>query len=378
MFKYIKVYATSIALVAGLAGCRNVSKNASENSEKRMRTPETENLLSNLKSMPERSVMFGHHDDPLYGIGWEAEEGRSDVKSVCGDYPALMSFDLGHIELGANESLDKVPFQKIRQEIIAQYNRGGAITISWHLNNPLTGGNSWDVSDTTVVASVLPGGVHHEKFIGWLDRVADFMSTLKTADGVKIPILFRPWHEHTGSWFWWGKNLCSPEQYKKLWELTYSRLSEKKADNLLYVYSPGTESNTVEEYLERYPGDSIIDLMGLDCYQLDKEQYIGQMNKALRMLTEAGRIHSKPIAITETGYETIPDPDWWTKVLLPIIKEYPVTYVLVWRNARERENHYYAPYPGQVSATDFVKFRQTPGILFATDVKKIMIYTTKD
>lgn len=44
--------------------------------------------------------MLGHHDDTVYGIGWEGEEGRSDVKSVCGDYPAVISFDLGELELG--------------------------------------------------------------------------------------------------------------------------------------------------------------------------------------------------------------------------------------------------------------------------------------
>ena len=42
--------------------------------------------------------MFGHHDDPVYGIGWDGDENRSDVKSVCGDYPAMMSFDLGRME----------------------------------------------------------------------------------------------------------------------------------------------------------------------------------------------------------------------------------------------------------------------------------------
>ena len=50
--------------------------------------------------------MLGHHDDTVYGIGWEGEEGRSDVKSVCGDYPAVISFDLGELELGNAANLD--------------------------------------------------------------------------------------------------------------------------------------------------------------------------------------------------------------------------------------------------------------------------------
>lgn len=330
-------------------------------------TPETKALLVSLSNMPARGVMFGHHDDPLYGIGWEGEEGRSDVKSVCGDYPAVMSFDLGHIELGLAESLDKVSFDKIRKEIIAQYNRGGMNTISWHLDNPLTGGDAWDVSDKGVVSSILPGGANHDKFLGWLDRLADFMNSLKTEEGVKVPILFRPWHEHTGSWFWWGQELCSDEEYKALWRLTYDHLCEKKVDNLLYAYSPGMESNNTEDYLKRYPGDDIIDLLGTDIYQYEHVQYLEWMNKMLPILTEAGRMQDKPIALTETGFEGIPDAAWWTGTLLPLLEAYPLSYVVVWRNARERETHFYAPYPGQVSADDFVTFYQSPRTLFAGD-----------
>ena len=120
-----------------------------------------------------------------------------------------MSYDIGHIEKGANESLDNISFDKIRKEIIAQYNRGGMNTISWHLDNPKTGGDSWDVSDSTVVTSVLPGGENHEMFLGWIDNMSDYLSSLKKEDGLQVPLLFRPWPEHTGSWFWWGQSLDS-------------------------------------------------------------------------------------------------------------------------------------------------------------------------
>ncbi len=338
--------------------------------EKKTRSSETEALLANLKEMPTIGVMFGHHDDPLYGIGWEGDEDRSDVKSVCGDYPAVMSYDIGHIELGANQSLDKIPFDKIRKAIIDQYNRGGMNTISWHLDNPKTGGSSWDVSDTTVVASVLPGGDNHELFVGWIDKAADFMNSLQTANGVKVPILFRPWHEHTGSWFWWGEKLCSPEQYKALWCMTYDRMKERGVDNLLYAYSPGIEPQDSTQYLAKYPGDDIIDLFGFDGYQFDRDQYLEWMNNSLTILEQVGKAHSKPIAITETGYEAIPDSTWWTETLLPLIDKYPVSYALVWRNARERDNHYYAPYPGQTSADNFIEFYNQPQTLFVGDLNR--------
>jgi hypothetical protein len=205
------------------------------------------------------------------------------------------------------------------------------------------------------------------KMLEWIDRVADFLLSLKTKEGVLIPVVFRPWHEHTGSWFWWGKDLCSSEQYKTLWRMTNDRLRLKGVNNVLLAYSPGMESDTVEEYLERYPGDDIIDVLGTDVYQFERSQYIKQLNKMLTILTEAGKKHDKPIALTETGLEGIPDSLWWTGTLLPVIEKYPLSYVLVWRNAREKSTHYYAPYPGQVSADDFVKFSRSPKILFVGD-----------
>ena len=74
--------------------------------------------------------------------------------------------------------------------------------------------------------------------------------------------------------------------------------------------------------------------------------------------------------MTETGYEAIPDSTWWTETLFPIVDKYPVSYVLVWRNAREKEAHYYAPYPGQISAPDFVDFYKHPKTIFVSDLKQ--------
>ncbi|MGL4518885.1 MAG: glycoside hydrolase family 26 protein [Phocaeicola sp.] len=335
------------------------------------RTAETKALLKNLKEMPAKGILFGHHDDTLYGIGWEGDADRSDVKSVCGAYPAVISFDLGDLEIGSEKSLDSISFHLIRKAIIEQYQRGGMSSVSWHIKNPKTGGDSWDVSDNRVVESVLEGGENHQLFLTWLERMATFLNSLQTADGKMIPILFRPWHEHTGSWFWWGQNLCTTEQYKALWHLTYQELQAHQVNHILYAYSPGSEPNSVAEYLERYPGDEIIDLIGFDTYQHERAAYINNLEKSLGILTQVGKMHNKPIAITETGFETIPDSTWWTTTLLPIMEKYPISYALVWRNAREIENHYYAPYPGQVSADDFVRFYQSPKTLFIGDDFKL-------
>lgn len=338
------------------------------------RTPEAESMLATLKALPaEGAFMFGHHDDPVYGIGWDGDTDRSDVRSVCGDYPAIMSFDLGHIEHGRAYSLDSVPFDRIRRECVAQYERGGMVSFSWHVDNPLTGGSSWDVSGgTKVVESVLPGGANHDAFIGWIDRVADFLNSITTESGVKVPALFRPWHEHTGSWFWWGQEHCTDEEYLALWQMTYQRMSEKGTDQLLWAYSPGIEPQDTTGYLARYPGDSIVDLIGVDCYQYDsRADYLANLDRLLRIMQQVSATHGKPMAVTETGLEGVTDPAWWTATLMPAVASYPVSYVLVWRNARERPGHFYAPYPGHASAADFVQFYEDPRTLFARDMKEL-------
>src|SRR5215831_19143494 len=111
--------------------------------------------------------MFGHQDDLAYGVGWKYEEGRSDIKDVTGDYPAVYGFELGHLELDAVTNLDSVPFAKIKNYIREAYARGGVLTLSWHLNNPRTGKTAWDPAAGTV-KSILPGGDKNAKYQVWL------------------------------------------------------------------------------------------------------------------------------------------------------------------------------------------------------------------
>jgi len=358
------------------------------------KTQRTENLLSNLTALGNSGVyLFGHHDDTAYGIGWEADytndstiHQRSDVKSVCNDYPALLSFDLGRIESGVERNLDGIPFERIRREIIAHYDRGGLATLSWHADNPLSGGTSWVADslknkETKTVESVLQHGQKHELFLSWLDKVAGFLNSLQTPYGVKIPVIFRPWHEHTGSWFWWGQEHCTAEQYKDLWKMTCDRLRENGVVNVLYAYSPGTEPNGDEtKYMERYPGDEIIDLMGLDCYcsapEADSTQiayFAAKLDKNLDMVCRIAQQHGKAAALTETGYECLKKPDWWTRTLAPVLERHPVCYVLLWRNAHNRANHFFVPYPGQQSSSDFVRFYNDKRTLFLSDLNGLYL-----
>ena len=331
-------------------------------------------LINRLSAIQKTGIMVGHQDDPVYGCSWKWERNRSDVKEVCGDYPAVMGFDLGDIELGHDRNLDGVPFARMREEIVAQHQRGGIVTLSWHPNNPVTGKNAWDFGGDAVTA-ILPGGGLHAKFNGWLTLVADFLNSLRTADGKKIPVIFRPWHEMSGGWFWWGEGRCTTAQYKQLYRYTYDFMRRKKCTNLVWGYSPNLADGdeTVEHYEKYYPGDDVVDLLGIDIYQRepDNAQYAGWLHKELSVVKAVGEKHKKLIALTETGYNDVPDSTWFTKTLLPAIKQYPICYVLLWRNAWDNPTENYIAAPGKVSENDFKRFYDDPVTLFARDIEKV-------
>jgi len=225
----------------------------------RLATPETKALFKNLYRLSGKKILFGHQDDPAYGVGWKYETGRSDIRDLTGEFPAVYGFDLGGIERGQDHNLDGVPFAKTRQFIREAYSRGGVITLSWHLNNPLSGGTAWD-NKPGAVASILPGGEKNMLYTQWLDRVADFLGELKGSKGESIPVVLRLFHELNGGWFWWGKNQCSPEEIRRLWQFTIHYLKDqKKIHHLLFAFNTDRFSSAAE-WMERYPGDEWIDI----------------------------------------------------------------------------------------------------------------------
>ena len=348
-------------------------------------TKETKALFSNLKKLAQKGFMFGHQDALAYGVTWKYEKSRSDVKDVTGDYPAVYGWDLGGIERdNSTVNLDGVPFNKMKQFIKEGYERGGVITISWHADSPWGNGkNAWDTTHGTVT-SILPSGVNHELFKSWLDKVADFISSLKGSKGEAIPILFRPFHELTGNWFWWCRNTCSEEEFKTLWRfVSYYLQQEKGLHNLLYVYNTSGDFKNKEEFLQRYPGDDKVDMLSFDAYQYDDPQkndwFVKNTNSLLQMAGEAANEKNKLFAFGETGYEAIPYANWWTNTLLKAIGDNKISYVLLWRNhgmaAWNGKMHYYAPYKGQVSENDFVQFYKLPKTIFEKEAAAEKLYS---
>ncbi len=332
-------------------------------------------LLSRIEKIQKKGIMVGHQDDPVYGTTWKWDLSRSDVKDVTGDYPAVMGFDLGKLELDSPVNLDSVPFDRMRQEIIDQYKRGGIVTLSWHPWNPATGGNAWDASGEAV-KTVFRGGENHRKFEGWLRKVADFIKSLKTPEGESVPVIFRPWHEMNGGWFWWGANSCTPEEFVNLYTFTYKKLHGAGCDNIVWAWSPNLgEAHNVEAFLERYPGDQYVDMMGVDIYEFDGNDtgYQDNLKKTLDILTAAAKQEGKTAALTETGCRGVGQKaTWFTQTLWPVLRQYDLSYILFWRNDYSRPDmEAYLPAPGDASAPDFKAFYKLKRTLFIKDIKNI-------
>lgn len=364
----------SLVIVLFVVGISNaqIDKNA---------TQETKNLYSGLKRSANKGVIFGQQDALAYGLNadksrWIGDENRSDIKSISGEHPGLVGYDLGHLELDSANNLDGVPFSRIKTDIRKNYERGGINTISWHPNNPLDlSKTTWDKAEFTI-RKILSDEQNKKNFEKTLDKLADFFLSLKGSKGELIPVIFRPYHEHTGSWFWWGADHCTPEEYKQFWKLTIDYLQKtRKVHNLLIAYSTDNFKNK-EHYLERYPGDDLVDILGFDTYHRNPPKsdsaFIANAARMVTTIRDLGKSSGKPFAITETGLEQITEADWWTKIIQPIIKNSGLSYILVWRNGRP--DHYYAPFEGNNTVEDFRKLQQSGNILLEKKVANENLY----
>lgn len=343
-------------------------------------TVETKKLYQNLNRIKEKGFMMGHQDALAYGVNWKYEEGRSDIKDVTGDYPAIYGWDLGGTEYKSEKDIDGVPFVKMKQWIKEIYDRGGVSTISWHMDNPFTGKNAWDITPNSF-ASILPNGSKHDLYKSWLDNSAQFFLSLKGSDGKPIPILYRPFHELTGNWFWWCKNNATPEQFKEVWKFTVDYYKSKGVHNLIYVYNTSMVKSR-KEFLEYYPGAAYADILSFDNYQYNDptkdNSFVENNLKLFGIMDAIAKEQNKITAFAETGYEQIPYDKFWTKTILESIGDYKVSFVLAWRNhgwqESEKKMHYYVPFKGHPNEKDFIDFFNLKQTLFQKDVTAEKLY----
>ncbi|TDO71470.1 mannan endo-1,4-beta-mannosidase [Flavobacterium chryseum] len=343
-------------------------------------TKETVALFYNLKKLAKTKVAIGQQD--AFNSFYQDTAGDSDIKKNTGFDPALLGSDFIFITDKNNNNQANNWFyqqeQKTISDVKAAYAKGMINTFSWHLREPNNEDSFYAADMTadqkaTAFKSILSGGTNHEWYKKKLDKVASVISNLKGSNDELIPIIFRPFHEFDGSWFWWGANFCTPEEYKTAYQFTVDYLKNTKGvHNILYAFSPDNSYSTTETYLSRYPGDKYVDVLGMDNYgdfNNQGNEGVNRANAKLKMISNIALDKVKIAALTETGYQvnatTPPINNWFSTNLYSALnnnytfdlKIISISYVMFWNNTKDG---YYVPNGSVSNAADFKTFAEKP------------------
>lgn len=311
-------------------------------------TAETRSLFAFMLEQRKTAIMFGHQHDTTQGLTITTTDGtQSDTFNAVGDFAAVYGWDTLSIVTPKMEG-------DVVEQVKKAYARGGIITVSSHFDNPITDkqkgewpvGTSWD--KTPAVVASLPGGEFNSVYKGYLDQLADWANNLKDDNGKLIPVIFRILHENTGSWFWWGAEQSTPEQYKKLYQYTVEYLRDTKGvNNFLFAYSPNNFADATEaNYLERYPGDAWVDVLGFDTYgpAENNAEWFANVVANAALVVRMAEARGKVPVISEIGIRAPDieagkyDNQWYRKLIggLKADKDARnIAFLLTWRNAPE-------------------------------------------
>jgi mannan endo-1,4-beta-mannosidase len=328
-------------------------------------TPETVALFFNLKKVAKRGHTLLGQQDPEQSV--KEPGGEMAIKRMTGSDPAVWGSDFMGITCAANTNATGWLHDREKKIIgmtSAAYDKGMFNIFCWHFQDPYEQKSfmSKELRPETLeksFRSLLPGGEKHEWYKGKLKKVAEVVGSIKGADGRLSPVIFRPFHEFDGSWFWWGKPYCTPQEFQACWRFTVTYLrDELKVRNLLYAFSPDCSFKSEEEYLERYPGDAYVDLVGFDDYNDFENNRIAEAASKLAIISNYAKKHSKLAALTEVGYrkETVP-PNLYTGYYGAALADpsLEIAFMMFWRQKKDGPE-YFVPYPGCETADDFKRF----------------------
>ena len=236
------------------------------------------NYFVGLGTQKDKRLISGQFTDFGNGAGLRLFQ---EIHDKTGKWPALMGVDY------ADFSKRGLTYAAPNRAAIEYWKQGGLITVSAHLYNPANT-NGGGLRDQGVeLKTLLEAGTEtHDRWLKELDILAAGLQELKAVNAV---VLWRPFHEMNGAWFWWGAK--EPDSFIKVWQHMFHYFSETKhLDNLLWVYSPNHGNKTTDYY----PGDRYVDLVGLDAYTdfIDTNHIKGY--------AEVARL-GKPFGFTEFG-----------------------------------------------------------------------------
>ncbi len=248
-------------------------------------TPEAKQLLNYLYSINGKYILSGQHGGDRF---------LDTVKAITGKYPAVWGNDF--IWWGTQDR-----GQQVVDNAIEKYKQGYIIALMWHQGRPIDDPPyGWKESiqakltDAQWKELTTPGTELYKRWLAQIDKVAGYLEEL---DSAHVPVLWRPYHEMNGVWFWWG-NKKGKDGIQKLWKMMYDRyVNHFHLNNLLWVWGangprdiPGDEAYAYKDF---YPGANYVDILGADVYHNDYEQK--DYNELLSLAK------GKLIALTECG-----------------------------------------------------------------------------
>lgn len=241
-------------------------------------TAKTKSLYSFLCDTYGNHILSGQQESTWMG---SSEYEMNIIKNASGKLPVIRGLDYMNDD-----------FSGCNKRAKEWYSKGGIVTICWHCGSDFSGSHSESLAtDLDWDKALTPGTSEYDSLIAGMDKGAKALKELQE-DG--IPVIWRPFHEFDGQWFWWGKG--GAENFKKLWQIMYDRYTNYwKLDNL--IWSLGYSGSTKDGW---YPGDEYVDIIGSDTY-------VDHTNSLVNMYRNTAKIADKPVCLHENG--SIPDPD---------------------------------------------------------------------
>ena len=260
----VSLLLVSVILLSALvlAGCRRKEELSLSNPNADKTTKLVYSYLCSLKG---EGVLTAQQESTWMG---SSEYEMDYIYSASGKYPAMRGLDYMNDD-----------FEGVNERAAEWWNKGGLVTICWHTGADFTG--EWkDASNDEITdweAVLTDGTAENKQFIEGMDKAAKALSALQEQG---VTVIWRPFHEFDGGWFWWGKG--GPENFVKLWKLMYERYTEYwHLNNLIWVLG---YSHNGEDYGKWYPGDEYCDIVGADSYdggaQPKLYRKVGAVNRA--------------------------------------------------------------------------------------------------
>jgi mannobiose 2-epimerase len=330
----------------GLINCINMLKSQSRMHNQKSfepvnknATPEARKLLDYLYSISGKKIIAGHQNY----VG-RIDKYPNRVKELTGKLPEIWGCDFaGYFRKGYTDTLIQTAYKK--------FNEGYIITLMWHVGRPQDDPPfGWKESvqakmtDEEWKELVTPGTKLNSRWISRVDTIAAYLKELQI---LGVPILWRPYHELNGVWFWWG-NRKGENGSAKLYRMIYDRfVNEHKLNNLIWVWNTNAPRQLINDeayaYEDYFPGLEYVDVLATDVYHRDYRQ---SHHDELARLGQG-----KVIALGEVG--EVPTPD--------ILARQPMwAWFMIWgnfvdtHNTPEQIKELYN-YPKILSHEDFIK-----------------------